>query len=75
MNITKIEISKTKRYGASKDLSLVIPKVFTVDNKIQLGDEIEFFRTEINGSDALVIVPQKSIGNNTPELSSKSQES
>lgn len=62
MNIVKIDIAKTKRFGASTNLYLNIPKVYTEDNKLKIGDELEFFRTEINGDDALVIVPKKTNG-------------
>lgn len=60
--ITKINIVRTFKYGASKMKSIAIPEVFSRDNKISVGDEIEIFRGEIEGKDALIIIPAKTNG-------------
>lgn len=75
MNLIKIDIAKTKRFGSSTRLFLNIPKVYSEDNKLEFGDEIEFFRTEINGRDALILLPQNSNGKSNGSASLKSQES
>lgn len=62
MNITKIDIAKTKRFGGSNKPYLAIPRVYSEDNSIGIGDAIEFFRTVYDGQDALLIIPQKPNG-------------
>lgn len=75
MNITKIDIQKTKRFGSSNRAHITIPKIYAGDNQIDIGDEVEFFRGEVSGSDALIILPVKSNGKHKPDSSEKSQES
>lgn len=62
MDAVKIEIRKTQRYGGSKRQVVVIPEVFVRDNNIVDEDELEIYRTNYNGADALIIVPLKTNG-------------
>lgn len=50
----KIDEKKIIKYGSIAH-TLPIPKVFITDNKINTGDELEIYRTQIEGRDALVL--------------------
>lgn len=45
----------------SNRFTLPIPDVFIEANQIEAKDKMEVFRENINGCDALVIIPKKSI--------------
>lgn len=69
----KIATHKTFKYGTIS-LGLWIPSVFVKDNELQAKDDLDIYRTEFNGEDALIIIPTKSNGNSKPNTSLKSQE-
>lgn len=60
---TKIAIRKTQRYGGSYKQALIMPEVYVRDNKIETDDEMEFYRTDFKGIDALIVIPSKANGN------------
>lgn len=54
----KIKEYKARQYG-ERGVQLSLPQVFLDDNKIESGDTLEIYRTNLdNGSDALVILPK-----------------
>ena len=71
--MTKIATHKTFKYG-TVSLGLWLPTVFVKDNNLQAKDDVDIFRAEYNGEDALIIIPQRTNGKHKPESSSKSQE-
>ena len=52
--LREIDEKKIIKYGSIAH-TLPIPKVFISDNKINTGDEVEIYRTKIEGRDALVL--------------------
>lgn len=68
----KISNSKIFKYSI-QGLGVRIPVVFEEDNKLTSEDQMEIFRTIVDGKDALILIPSKSNGNNTAKSSLKSQ--
>ena len=67
--LQKIDEKKIIKYGSIAH-TLPIPKVFISDNKINTGDEVEIYRTKIDGRDALVLFAKQ-----TEAINSVSSES
>ena len=67
--LQKIDEKKIIKYGSIAH-TLPIPKVFISDNKINTGDEVEIYRTKIDGRDALVLFAKQ-----TEAINSVSRES
>ena len=57
MTLTKIDETKLLSYSRSR-LIVGLPRVFVNDNNLKRADNIIFYRTLIDGNDALVIVPK-----------------
>ena len=55
----KVKIEKLKKYGEN-GVSLQLPTVYQADHNLNPGDEIELYRSQIDGRDAIVILSQKS---------------
>lgn len=70
----KIATHKAFKYG-TVSLGVWIPPVFISDNNLQAKDEVDIFRTELEGKDALIIIPKDSNGKHTTDSTLKSQES
>lgn len=48
----------------ARKFTLPLPEPFIQANNIQPRDEMEIYRDRVNGKDALIIIPKKSIENN-----------
>jgi len=57
----KIATQIAYKYGV-RNYGIMIPPVFKNDNKIKDKDQMDIYRTIIDGKDVLVIVPVKSNG-------------
>lgn len=56
--LVKIREYKARQYG-DRGVQMSLPQVFLDDNKIQSGDTLEIYRTNLeNGLDALIILPK-----------------
>jgi len=51
----KVKIEKLKKYGEN-GVSLQLPPIFQQDHSLNPGDEIELYRGQIDGCDAIVIL-------------------
>jgi transcription elongation factor len=51
----KVKIEKLKKYGEN-GVSLQLPPIFQQDHSLNPGDEIELYRGQIDGRDAIVIL-------------------
>jgi hypothetical protein len=56
---------KIKEYAVSqrgdRGTMMTIPKVYVDDNRLQIGDRLEVYRTNLeDGRDALIVVPKNS---------------
>ena len=59
MNLVKITEKSLVGPSDKPYLSVGIPRVFVSDNNLKNKDEVEVFRGNIDGKDALVIIPKK----------------
>lgn len=53
----KISEQKIYQYGI-RGIAVALPKVFAKDHSLEKGDSIDIYRTQIEGKDVLVIMPQ-----------------
>jgi hypothetical protein len=58
VTMQKISEQKIYQYGI-RGIAVALPKVFAKDHNLEKGDNIEIYRTQINGKDALVLIPQE----------------
>ena len=56
-NMQKIDEGKVMKYG-SYTHTFVLPSIYVSDNKINSGDLFMIFRTQVNGIDALILIPK-----------------
>ena len=49
--------------------TLPLPDVFIESNKIEAKDKMEIYRDRVNGRDALILIPKKSVPIETPNES------
>ena len=54
--LTKIATHKLFKYG-TRSLGLWIPPVFIQDNALAAREDVDVYRTKIDGRDALVLIP------------------
>ncbi len=57
--IKKIGEQAILRYN--RKVTLPLPEPFIEYNGLQSGDDMEIFREQINGKDALIIIPKKAV--------------
>lgn len=55
-SLTKIATHKLFKYG-TRSLGLWIPPVFIQDNELTAKEDVDVYRTKIDGRDALVLIP------------------
>lgn len=62
MTVTMQKISEQKiyQYGI-RGIAVALPKVFAKDHNLEKGDNIDIYRTQIEGKDAIILIPKKSI--------------
>lgn len=58
----KISESRLRKQG-ERGYSITFPKYFAKDNNLKPGDNINIYRTVLDGKDAIVIIPDKSLHN------------
>jgi len=58
INTQKIDERKLIKYGTYAH-TIPVPNVFISDNKINTGEKFMIYRTVINNTDVLVLVPKK----------------
>jgi len=56
--MVKIAEHKIQPYG-TRGITLSFPRIYANDNDIDKGNEIMIYRTVINNTDVLVLVPKK----------------
>lgn len=54
----KISQPRVQLYG-KRGFSISLPPIYKNDNNIDKGDYINVYRTNIDGKDALVLIPEK----------------
>ncbi len=59
----KVALHRLFRYG-TVSLAIQLPTIFINDNELKHRSEVDIYRTEIDGRDALIITPKNSNGNN-----------
>lgn len=57
MKMTKIAEHNIQPYG-KRGVALSLPRVYANDNKLEKGSSLMIFRTQVNGVDALVLIPK-----------------
>ena len=54
----KIAEHNIQPYG-TRGISISLPKVFAIDNNLVAGDQVEIYRDQIEGKDALIILAKE----------------
>lgn len=59
INMQKISEQKIYQYGI-RGIAVGLPRIFAKDHNLVKGQNIDVYRTQIGGKDALVLIPQES---------------